>query len=539
MIMIGNSLKSSQTKTGWGVFHPTTYVDGYMSSKAEIENAKSIANAVSYMLTLPAYGYAMTAKQGEAKKTFFRRWLFGEKNGETIDNILLSVAHVQKISEILDRNEESPYFKGRFNDRLLEILSIKEATNYLPIMSHKRNSYGDEQISELQGSIVDITEYIIERKKYIQDLKLFLLAMIKAYNKACRYIVRLDNLQKRGDPTMFIASEYGRIVHRTFADALLYGFHLSPLYSNNPLFLRYDEEIRDAFELAGVCENLKVSLERDSVEYIHSLEFIHSDEASSRTYLKDNLVVTSIDHELHTKLLDVNITEAYYPFLSMSDKESSIEIEDNAFALAAEYWEKTQSVAFDRELLGVYSDVVPKNSTLYDIINTTVLDLVDIRQLGELAVAQAKFLNYYLTLDLRRKDYITKMVFDALRAYSTSGDGTHTIFNPLTSDSYADVDLMEDLYFYHEKSFLSAITKFNLAIRNNMLELVSTQANGKERPIYHVENNEWLQAIPTITLPNGDETIRFDMGDSSVNENNRTVLNSDNTVIANVVSKYR
>lgn len=191
------------------------------------------------------------------------------KNGELLDNIQLSVAHAKKIEEVLERHEDKAYFKDRFNARLLEVIAIREATN-LPIMSHKRDSFGYEQLYDLVGNPVDITEYIIHRKKYIHDLKLFLMNMVKAYNQVAKQVINLDKIGERGDSC--IAAEYGRIVHRSFADSLLYG-HLSPLYSNNPLFMGYDEETRDAFKLAGMCEDLKISLEQGTVEYLPTTEF--------------------------------------------------------------------------------------------------------------------------------------------------------------------------------------------------------------------------------------------------------------------------
>ncbi|QCR85224.1 hypothetical protein FEF33_04435 [Moraxella osloensis] len=541
MIMIGNPLKSAQEKTGWGSFTPQLYTHGYMSSQAELHRAKAIAGAVGYMLNLPAYSYHLTAKQGEASKAFYYRWMFREKNGELLDNIQLSVAHAKKIEEVLERNEDKAYFKDRFNARLLEVIAIREATNFLPIMSHKRDSFGYEQLYDLVGNPVDITEYIIHRKKYIHDLKLFLMNMVKAYNQVCRYVINLDKIGERGDSAMYLAAEYGRIVHRSFADSLLYGFHLSPLYSNNPLFMGYDEETRDAFKLAGMCEDLKISLEQGTVEYLPTTEFIYNSQASTRQYLKDNLVVTEIDNELHTKLLDVRVIEAYYPFLAASESEPSEELEDNAFALACEYWEKTQTITYDRSLLGKYSYLIAPNSSLFDILNSTVLDIFDIRQLGELAVAQAKFIDYYLSLDLKRKDYIVKMLFNSFQRYANLGDGLQTIFNPASSDFYADVDLMEDLYFYHDKgaTFLSSINKLSNQVRNNMRDLVASQADGQENPIHHYETNTWQVAIEPTLMPDGSYSIRFDLGDTKIAQNNRGVLNADNEVMANVMSRLQ
>lgn len=59
------------------------------------------------------------------------------------------------------------------------------------------------------------------------------------------------------------------------------------------------------------------------------------------------------------------------------------------------------------------------------------------------------------------------MLFNSFQRYANLGDGLQTIFNPASSDFYADVDLMEDLYFYHDKgaTFLSSINKLSNQVR--------------------------------------------------------------------------
>ena len=133
------------------------------------------------------------------------------------------------------------------------------------------------------------------------------------------------------------------------------------------------------------------------------------------------------------------------------------------------------------------------------------------------------------------------MLFNSFQRYANLGDGLQTIFNPASSDFYADVDLMEDLYFYHDKgaTFLSSINKLSNQVRNNMRDLVASQADGQENPIHHYETNTWQVAIEPTLMPDGSYSIRFDLGDTKIAQNNRGVLNADNEVMANVMSRLQ
>lgn len=543
MSYIGSGLKSAQEKREWGVFNHQTIANSYMPSKAEMENAQALANAASYLLTLPAYGFQMASSRGKAAKAFYENWLFKNKNATLLDNIQMSLTYAKAINDLLEKNDKSSYFKPYFNGRLLQILSARELSNHLPLMSHKRNDLGYEQVSELKGNEVDTTEYIIKRKKKVRELKLNLEQMVLIYNKVCRYVIKMDELNVRGSSAMYLSSEYGRIIHRTFADSLLYGLHYSPIYSNDVSFNGYGDEIKEAFQFAGTCESIKVALERNEIEYIHSVEFNRDTNAGKRTYQKDNIVILDVDKELHTRLLDISIEEALFPFLVSVENIPAEINEDKAFAMALEYLDKTKAIGYDVSMLGDFNSLINTNDTLFDIIVSTVLEMIKVRQLGELAVAQAKFISYYLTLDLKRRDYIVKEVFDLLKqlAESKDEDTIYMKFDPTSTVFFEANELLDDLFFYQDKKsdFLKPIAQLNSNIREIMRDLFSKQAEGDARPVHHIESDQWLPVSNPVLLPNGQMGLKFNLGLNEIENHNRAVVIKENEVIANVLSKHK